>query len=101
MQEDVAHGDCVDAPRRRGSRRRTRLARRDFPEARLAGLVDVVDLLQGDPFGGLRGEVRDGCDVRFLGFVDGHFEGAFVLVGDDLGGEVPSLGVGSGKSASA
>lgn len=117
MKQDVAHGYCVDTachPRGGGGGGGAGLARGDFPEAGLAGLVDVGDLLEGEPFGGLRGEFGDGGYGWFLGFGVGerHFEGA--LGGDGLvvGGEVEMcvrveqvLGVvvviASSKSASA
>ena len=94
MQEDVAHCYCVYSPGTRGTagsgRRsgggRASLARGHLPEAGLAGLVDVVDLLESEPFGLGRGEFGDGGYGGFLGF-DGHFDGAS-LDGGGSGGEV-------------
>ncbi|CRK17454.1 hypothetical protein BN1708_012060 [Verticillium longisporum] len=63
VEEDVAHGDGVDAGLAR------RLARGDLPGARLADLIDVVDLFQRHPAGVSRGEVRDLGDDGLLRFL--------------------------------
>lgn len=70
MQEDVAHGYGVDAGVGGAG-----FARGHLPGARFADLVGVFYLLEGDPFGFRRGQVRDAGDDGFLGF-GRHREGA-------------------------
>lgn len=80
-EEDVAHGDGVDA--RLGG---ARLAHGRLPGARLAGLVGVGDALERDPPGLVDGEVFDGGDDGLLGF-GCHGEGTVVvLLGEAEGG---------------